>query len=151
MDVGLFRNERIGTDWLAVGKYPLCFACITRRPKLQGLPVDAFGLLKEGEALSPGGGTVALMNRSPHPNAAKVFVNWFLSREGQITFQRAGQIPGDSSYNSLREDIPKKVIRPDRLRVKEVKYQPTDRWDVLDLQPIFNIINEGLKQAGKRK
>ncbi len=110
MDITLFRNERFGTDWLVVGKFSICFACNTRPARLQGLAVDSFGRMKEGQGLSPGGGTVALMNRAPHPNAAKVFINWFLSREGQKTYQSAGQVPGDSGRNSLREDIPKEVI-----------------------------------------
>ena len=28
------------------------------------------------------------MNKAPHPNAAKVFINWFLSREGQAVNQK---------------------------------------------------------------
>jgi iron(III) transport system substrate-binding protein len=31
---------------------------------------------------------VALYNRAPHPNAARVFINWLLSREGQQLYAR---------------------------------------------------------------
>jgi ABC-type Fe3+ transport system substrate-binding protein len=92
-----------------------------------------------------------LVNRAPHPNAARVYINWFLSREGQITSQSAEvQNPGESSTNSLREDIPKDILIPDRRRVKDVYYLPLDRWDMLDMEPIYKVINEGLAQGGKR-
>ena len=52
--------------------------------------MDTFGpeVFKEGGGLVQQFGTVALVNRAPHPNAAKVFLNWFLSREGQSDFQK---------------------------------------------------------------
>lgn len=150
MDPTLFKDDRLGTDWLAKGRFPLCFACDARAAKLQGLPVDDFGPMKEGQGLSPQAGVFVLINRAPHPNAAKVFINWFLSREGQITYQSASSPPGGSSTNSLREDIPKDVILPDRRRVKGIYYLPLDRSDMLDMEPIYKAINEGLAQAGKR-
>jgi ABC-type Fe3+ transport system substrate-binding protein len=32
---------------------------------------------------------ITILAKSPHPNAAKVFVNWFLSREGQAVYSKA--------------------------------------------------------------
>jgi hypothetical protein len=40
---------------------------------------------------------------APYPNAAKVFLNWLLSREGQIALQKLVE----NGRNSLRIDIPK--------------------------------------------
>ena len=151
MDVALFKDERLGTDWLATGRFPICFACDARPAKQQGLPVDDFGPMKEGQGLSPQGGTLTLVNKAPHPNAARVFINWFLSREGQTIYQSAGVAkPGESSSNSLREDVPKDVVIPDRRRLKGVSYLPLDRWDVLDMDPIYKVINEGLSRAERR-
>ena len=28
-------------------------------------------------------GTLWLVNKAPHPNAARVYINWFMSKEGQ--------------------------------------------------------------------
>ena len=83
MDVTLFRDFRQGPDWLATGKFAICFFCDVDVLKRQGLPVDTFGpeVFKEGGGLVQQFGTVALVNRAPHPNAAKVFINWLLSRE----------------------------------------------------------------------
>ncbi|MGZ8454816.1 MAG: hypothetical protein ACXWZE_22225, partial [Candidatus Binatia bacterium] len=39
MDITYFSDFRQGTDWLAAGKYPLCFLCRLRRAQEQGLPV----------------------------------------------------------------------------------------------------------------
>ena len=61
------------------------------KAKNQGLPVDEFSPyhFKEGVNLSSAFGSIALMNRAPHPNAAKVFINWLLSRDGQTLFQKS--------------------------------------------------------------
>ena len=50
--------------------------------------------------MSPQAGAVALFNRAPHPNAAKVYLNWLLSKEGQTIFARA------TGYISARLDVP---------------------------------------------
>jgi ABC-type Fe3+ transport system substrate-binding protein len=41
-----------------------------------------------------------LLTKAPHPNAAKVYINWLLSKEGQTGFARA------SGYISARLDVP---------------------------------------------
>ena len=57
--------------------------------------MDTFGpkAFKEGGGLVQQFGTVTLMNRAPHPNAAKVFINWLLSRKGQICCKRFWPTP----------------------------------------------------------
>jgi ABC-type Fe3+ transport system substrate-binding protein len=54
-----------------------------------GLPIKALLTLKEGLSGSNGFGTVAIMKNAPHPNAAKVYINWLLSKEGQELYGRA--------------------------------------------------------------
>ena len=87
MNVIFSREDRQAADWLAVGKAALgLFLSAIPEGKIQGLPVDEFkdSSFKEPPSLDSGpNGTIALMKQAPHPNAAKVFVNWFLSREGQ--------------------------------------------------------------------
>ena len=60
---------------------------------------------------------IALANRAPHPNAAKVLINCFLSREGQMAVQKTGV--DEPGYNSLREDIPKEHLPASPQRQKE--------------------------------
>jgi ABC-type Fe3+ transport system substrate-binding protein len=39
--------------------------------------------------VSAGSGVMILLNNAPHPNAAKLLVNWLASREGMETYTRA--------------------------------------------------------------
>ena len=87
------RDFRLLVDWLAVGKFSISsFAPPNQvgiyEAKKMGLPVDIFdaGNFKEGIPLSTAGGNMALFKNAPHPNAAKVAINWLLSREGQIAY-----------------------------------------------------------------
>lgn len=54
-----------------------------------GLPVKPISNIKEGYYAGSGSGNLAILKNPPHPNAARVFVNWLLSREGQGAFTKA--------------------------------------------------------------
>jgi len=137
------RDERQQTDWIASGKFPVALtakASAVEDAKKQGLPVDvldAHAFKKDGVGLEAGGTMVALVNKAPHPNAAKVLLNWFLSREGQMTVQKTG--PEEPSQNSLREDIPKDHLPGPLQRQKGTKYirlwgpEVWDRTGIRDL------------------
>jgi hypothetical protein len=119
-------------------------------PKQQGLPVDTFGprVFKEGGGLVQAFGTLALVNRAPHPNAAKVFINWLLSRRGQIALQKRLS-NGESPSDSLRIDIPKDDVPFLNRRLDGVKYLDTGKPEWLEMKPILDVVNEALKAAGK--
>ncbi len=155
MDITLFRNIRQSIDWLGRGRYAICFFChrgFLRQAKLQGLPVGMFGAMKEGVGLSVQAGTLSLMNRAPHPNAARVFINWYLSREGQLTLLRATAKAGGAGGNtpdSLRIDIPKHDVPPGNRRVEGYDYFDVDsRPEWRDRIPIRKIVEE--VAGGKR-
>ncbi len=108
MDITLSRNLRQMVDWLAQGRFAfLLFSGldIIDRAREQGLPVDVLNLqqMKEGYPLTSGWNSMLLMNPAPHPNAARVFINWLLSREGQTAFERIMKIA------SLRTDTTTKA------------------------------------------
>jgi iron(III) transport system substrate-binding protein len=149
-DVTLFRDFRQGPDWLATGKYAICFFCDVEILKQQGLAVDTFGptAFKEGGGLVQQFGTLALVNRAPHPNAAKVFINWLLSRRGQIALQKRTST-GESPADSLRIDIPKDDVPYLNRRLDGVKYLDTGKPEWIDMKPIIEVVNEALKAAGK--
>ena len=85
-------DRRLVADALARGKVSITigptyysFASYVKA----GLPVKPLPPFKEGTYVSFGnGGPVAIKN-PPHPNAARVLVNWLLSREGQEIYSRA--------------------------------------------------------------
>jgi iron(III) transport system substrate-binding protein len=146
MDVTLTADLRQAIDWLGTGKFSLCLPIqggTIYKAKNQGLPVDQFDSyhFKEGVNLSSAFGSLALMNRAPHPNAAKVFVNWLLSREGQTLFQKLITLPGDAR-NSRRVDVPKDHIPADEQRRDKMTYFDTDEPDTKDLKPAIKLIDE---------
>ena len=153
MDVTITQELRQTTDWLANGKFAICFFCSDiLRAKLQGLPVDQFRTAqwKESRAISSGNmGSIALPSQGPHPNAARVFVNWLLSREGQIALQRAANTPNNSE-ESLRSDVPKDMVRSEVRRVDGVKYLLVDKPEYIDMTPVYDIVEKALVQAKKR-
>jgi len=148
MDVTPSRDGTQITNWLAVGRYSISiFAHVARMGmdvgKKQGLPVDWFGpeAFKEGVPLSSANGNVALINRAPHPNAARVAINWLLSREGQTTFQSV--IEGTDSF---RVDVPKNDVASYARRVEGERYLLTERPEWMDIRPILKFINEVWKK-----
>src|SRR5499427_4395444 len=54
-----------------------------------GLPIKVLTSIKERMGGSNGFGAVAIMANTPHPNAAKVYINWLLGKEGQDLYGRA--------------------------------------------------------------
>jgi iron(III) transport system substrate-binding protein len=53
-----------------------------------GLPVVPLPYPKEGLYTTGGNGHLMAIKKPPHPNAAKVFANWLLGRDGQELFGR---------------------------------------------------------------
>jgi iron(III) transport system substrate-binding protein len=145
-EITLFRDRRQGTNWLATGKYPLCLLCrdIDQAIK-QGLPVEEIvpDQLKEGGFVGGGGSSVlALINRAPHPNAAKLFINWYLSRQGQMVWQNVMNKKEVEPSDSMRIDIPKDDVWPDARRVEGRKYSVVG---FLDPDPVQKLLHEVLK------
>jgi len=121
MDITVVNNARQAAEWLALGKYAVClFACGREVRSLmeQGMPVrdELAKVLKESPRLSVGGGAIWAINQPPHPNAQKFFVNWWLTREGQVLMQKAD---GD---DSLRTDIPKGDVAKASRRLDGIDY-----------------------------
>ena len=157
MDVTISGDSRQMGDWVAAGKFAVSiFGPISRMDldvaKEQGLPVDWFrpDQLKEGAYITAGSGGVALMNRAPHPNAAKIAINWLLSREGQIIYQKIFR-SGEDGPDSMRIDIPKDTVPKRNLRPEgdEAKFPLMDRADWMDMEPIRKFIREVMEQRGR--
>jgi iron(III) transport system substrate-binding protein len=90
MTVG--RNLRQLGEAVARGKSAISIGVsyYTYSPFIKaGLPVKSISNIKEGYYAGTGSGNLAVLKNAPHPNAAKVFVNWLLSRDGQTAFTKA--------------------------------------------------------------
>jgi len=121
------RDKRQLTDWLARGTYPICFACDGGMVK--GFQREGFKLLEVFELsdvpgrLSSSGWLLAVANRAPHPNAARVFANWVVSKEALETYTR-----GDPSA-TLRSDVDESFLDPRTIPRPGVKYIWDEEWD----------------------
>jgi ABC-type Fe3+ transport system substrate-binding protein len=85
-DLLLSRNLRQIAEALAKGKLAITIGLgrAEYEPFIKaGLPVKELPRPKEGLPASSGYGVLGIVKDPPHPNATKVFVNWFLSKDGQ--------------------------------------------------------------------
>ncbi|MFN0072613.1 MAG: ABC transporter substrate-binding protein, partial [Chloroflexota bacterium] len=99
------ETVRVTSEWVATGRYPIAIGPADQ--ELVRLQNEGIG--KNVEPLEYGGGNVsasgvAIFKNAPHPNAAKVFVNWFLSQDGQMAWTKAHNNP--PARNSRRSDVP---------------------------------------------
>jgi ABC-type Fe3+ transport system substrate-binding protein len=97
-------NPRQNAEWVVRGQYPIGIATAFEELapfQQQGLGknIAAFAGPLDKPTVGPGFGTVSLMDHAPHPNAAKLYINWLLSKAGQTDWGRTG-------HNSRRLDVP---------------------------------------------
>jgi iron(III) transport system substrate-binding protein len=148
MGITYSRDYRQMVDWLARGRFSLCIGCKeVDRARAQGLPLGDLdtSLWKEGASFSAGGGTLSFFNRAPHPNAAKVFINWFLARKGQVALQKYGN--PDDPPNSRRVDIPKDEIPPKNRFIEGRRYFDVSIPEYSDMTPIFQLAREIVRSS----
>ncbi len=115
------RDQRRQIEWVAQGKFPLNFGPGTVMYQLQkrGLKFGVISSFKDyGAYLTPGFGSLMFLNKSPHPNAGKVFINWLLTKEGQTVFSKG------MGYVSRRIDVSTDHVPPYWVPKKGVKYWP---------------------------
>lgn len=136
----IIRDQRLQLEWLARGRYPIALtpkSDILAQFEEAGAPVRG-QMVKEGTYLSAGGGVVSLFNRAPHPNAAIVFINWLLGKEGVTIYSRArGGEP------SLRVDILADFIDPVKKREPGAEYfLPTEDYYLRDTPRFTEVAKE---------
>ncbi len=112
LDVQFTMDFRQLADGVARGKYTMAiFAGSAGRDidrlGRRGLPVANFGRIleqpvKERPRLegTGSGNSLMVINRRPHPYAAKLFINWFLSKEGQTIMHTKSERTPDQSFRA---------------------------------------------------
>ena len=121
------RDRRQVTDAIVHGTHAIGFG---------GSSDDLIRLMQEGYPLRPvdslpdlpastsaGVGQVALLKNAPHPNAARVFINWIASREGLEVFSRTR---GDAT---ARKDVDESSLPPSVIPVEGGNYFDTYNWE----------------------
>jgi iron(III) transport system substrate-binding protein len=148
MDVALSRDQRMMIDWVAQGKYQLSIFSTSNdviEAKKKGLPVDLIDAPDDESYMSGGFGHIAVVNKAPHPAAVKVFLNWLLSKDGQLKWQEK------SDNNSLRVDIPKHMLSdPTSIPKAKGKYINSSLPQYQDIDAALKIVDEALAKAGKK-
>jgi len=132
LNVQFLLDHRQIADGVAKGKYTMAiFAGSAGRDidrlRRRGLPVANFGRLldkpiKERPLLqgTGSGNNLMVVNRRPHPNATKLFVNWFLSKEGQTIMHTKSARQPDQSFRNDVTDMGK--VNPDEIRRSDIDY-----------------------------
>ena len=126
---------------ISVGEFDMVFAIqdyVTERDSKRGMPVAA----RCPEPLVTSWGKLGILSATPHLNAAKLYVNWHLSKEGQIAnYHFARQVPVHAALTG-REFLP----YPDEILGKMTVYR-TD--DVVREQPrVVSQWNQHWQRAG---
>ncbi|MBI4334944.1 MAG: extracellular solute-binding protein [Chloroflexi bacterium] len=136
-DPMIAKDERLLGEWVARGKYPIAMAIGTETQTefmRTGAPIDVV-TPAEGTYVSAGTGVALMLKNAPHPNAAKVVVNWLLTKEGGTVFARA------TGGQSGRVDVPTDFLHPAMVRQPGIKYLDTSSEEYIARK------NEYLKTA----
>ena len=87
------RDTRVQVEWVAQGKVAILVAPSTssyQQLREKGVPLGVLNEFVNVKVITGSStGTVSLVNRAPNPNAATVYVNWLLSKNGQTAWQNA--------------------------------------------------------------
>jgi iron(III) transport system substrate-binding protein len=131
-EVGLTRDSRQLAEWVIRGQYPIAIG-LSPTDLLEftraGVEhrVVPLGSRTEPEAwrLSTAFGAVRLLDKAPDPNAATVFINWLLSREGQTAWvEKTGRPSRRLDVSRLEDTSP----------IPGVNYFDIDREERLELR-----------------
>lgn len=118
-DIIITRDFQLMSEWIARGKYAVAIGINpggVRSLIKDGAPLYILPPFKEGANIGPAGGVIAPMDKNPHPNAARVFINWVLSKEGQTVFSRSAGLA------SRRIDVPAGNLEPWMVPDPKTKY-----------------------------
>jgi len=71
------------------------------------------------------GNVLGLVNRAPHPSAARVFVNWIASKEGLEVYSRARRLP------TTRSDIDESFLLAEETPRRGYNYFDGSGWEYI--------------------
>ena len=112
-DLFVSRDQRQLGDALAKGKVAVALGVSFYTLEgfiVANLPVKELPTPKEGLPSSNGSGVIGVVKNAPHPNAARLFVNWLLSKEGQELYVKA------MHQSTRRLDVDTKWLREHGVR-----------------------------------
>lgn len=136
----LTRDLRMLVESVARGKYSIIISPDTTTVlefQKAGMPLKWAKFMKEGTYSSAAFGSIGVMDKPPHPNAATVFLNWLLGKEGQAIWTRT------SGYASRRIDAPVDHIAEAERPQPGTSYMPTYKEEYVNKKDeVIKILNE---------
>ena len=128
-NVSIRGGRSLVTQLLSAGEFDLQVVAYWYRPHLmkkQGAPVDWIGIEPAIVALHP----ISIVEKAPHPNAARLFIDFTISDEGQNIFIRRGR---ESAKPGLKpEGYPAHLkLFPSRVQLAEKLEDYSQRYRAL--------------------
>lgn len=137
--VVLGRDMRLMAESAGRGKYSILIASdvpFVKELQDAGMPLR-WAEMKEGTFSTAAFGSVMFLDKAPHPNAATVFLNWLLGKEGQTLWTKT------SGYASRRLDAPTGHLAPEVIPNPKIAYQPNDKEKYVNMKDeISQILNK---------
>ncbi|WP_330176921.1 extracellular solute-binding protein [Streptomyces sp. NBC_01498] len=124
----LLTDQRQELDDIARGKYAFGLSLQTAETAEalgEGLPLKQIKLTGAPAVSTGGSSLLAIDNKAPHPNAAKLLVNWLVCKDGNSVWTNALQVP------SNRADVPVPADLDATVPEKGTEYYDSYGWDVL--------------------
>ena len=100
---------------------------------------------KEGVHISSGGGSIGLIKGGPHPNAAKVFINWFLSRAARSLCKNTKIFTAKTRPTRGASIFPKDMLPRPAGWSKDGVISTFPMPKHSDMTPIFQLVKEFMK------
>ena len=115
----LRRGHNLLAQLLAAGEFPLAivFPFEVEQLKRRGAPVD---WSNTSDPIVTSINVVALSTKAPHPNAAKLLINYILSEEGQNIIKSVSRVP-------IRPGVKPNAAKLDQSTLK-IHYVPADMF-----------------------
>jgi iron(III) transport system substrate-binding protein len=104
---------------------------VLKKPDLT--KVLRFGTYQEGQVML--GNQAAVIKGAPHPNAAKLFIEYMLSKEGTDIF-----VEGESMYSFMKDYVPPAAAKPYLFDLSKTKLLGLKDW--LGAQSQFKSVRE---------
>jgi ABC-type Fe3+ transport system substrate-binding protein len=109
----LSRDRNQLTEFMVRGRYPIAIglnALTLQDFQAHGVGKNIKTVLLPEMDYQASGSAVWLLNRAPHPNAARLFVNWLLSREAQAAW--AKELQTNSRFVGVEPGDPHTIVPP---------------------------------------
>ena len=139
------RDVRQHVEWVAKGKYAIGIgaqSALVGEFKRRGAPVTLNHFTEAGHMM-PGSGIVEVAAKPAHPNAATLYLNWLLTVEGQLTFNKPTGSPPLRKGVSWEGFDPINVARPtDKVFVTDESYYRQQEEVLQTAREIFGALRK---------